>query len=173
MSFAALLFALTTIVTNPRVAVTDGEDQGAREHDSVVVDLAGASARFVAHGTPLATRGRSIIVELLGAPVGAKENKSGFPDAFDRPGIEKLLENDKVIVWRYTWQPGKKTPMHFHARDVVAVSVADGELASITPDGKTTTTAFSFGGARFNPGGRIHQEELVKGKATAVIVELK
>jgi hypothetical protein len=31
----------------------------------------------------------------------------------------------------------------------------------------------SFGLTKFNPGGRAHQEELVKGKASAVIVELK
>jgi hypothetical protein len=31
----------------------------------------------------------------------------------------------------------------------------------------------SFGLTKFNPRGRVHYEELVKGKATAVIVELK
>jgi hypothetical protein len=31
----------------------------------------------------------------------------------------------------------------------------------------------SHGLTKFNPRGRIHDEELVKGKATAVIVELK
>ena len=173
MSLSALLFALTTIVTNPRVAVTDGEDAGTREHDAVVVDLGTAGARFVARGTPLATKGRSIIVELLAPPVGAVENTSGFPDAFPRPGIKKLLDNERVTVWRYTWLPRKKTPRHFHANDVVVVHLADGVLASTTPDGKTVMNTNSVGLTKFNPRGRIHEEELVKGNARAVIVELK
>jgi hypothetical protein len=33
------------------------------------------------------------------------ENKSGYPLGFPRPGSKKLLENARVIVWDYTWQP--------------------------------------------------------------------
>ena len=47
MHALALVFALTSIITNPRVAVTDGTDTGTRSHDAVVVDLKSASARFV------------------------------------------------------------------------------------------------------------------------------
>ena len=173
MNALALLFALTSIVTNARVAVSDGKDTGTRTNDAVVVDLKTATARFVKTGTPLPAKERSIIIELLAPPVGALPNTTGFPDAFDRPGIEKLLDNERVTVWRYTWQPHKKTPRHFHANDVVVVHLADGVLASTTPDGKTAMNPNSFGLAKFNPRGRIHEEELVKGKASAVIVELK
>jgi hypothetical protein len=173
MHALAIVFALTSLITNPRVAVSDGTDSGTRSHDAVVVDLKAASARFVKAGAPLAAKERSIIIDLLAPPVGPLPNTSGLPDAFDRPGIEKLLDNDRVTVWRYTWQPNKKTPRHFHANDVVVVHLADGVLASTTPDGKTTTNPNSFGLTKFNPRGRIHEEELVKGKASAIIVELK
>ena len=96
-----------------------------------------------------------------------------LPAAFDRPGIEKLFDNERVTIWRYTWQPHKKTPRHFHANDVVVVHLADGVLASTTPDGKTVMNPNSFALTKFNPRGRIHEEELVKGKASAIIVELK
>lgn len=173
MHALAIFLALTSIVTNARVAVTDGKDAGTRSHDAVVVELKTASARFVKTGTPLAANERSIIVELLAPPTGALANTTGLPDAFDRPGIEKLLDNERVTVWRYTWLPNKKTPLHFHANDVVVVHLADGVLASITPDGKTAMNPNSFGLTKFNPRGRVHHEELVKGKASAVIVELK
>jgi len=169
----AVLLALTNILSNPRVAVTDGTDTSTRTHDAVVVDPKANSARFVKAGTPLAAKERSIIVELLAPPVGPLPNTTGMPDAFDRPGIEKLLDNDRVTVWRYTWLPNKKTPMHFHANDVVVVYTADGVLASITPDGKTTMNPNSFGFTKFAPRGRVHQEELAKGKSSAVMVELK
>ena len=173
MQFLALLLALTSLITNPRVAVSDGTDDSTRTHDAVVVDMKGASARFVKQGEPLLAKQRSIIIELLAPPVGPLPNTSGLPDAFDRPGIEKLLDNDRVTVWRYTWLPHQKTPRHFHANDVVVVHLADGVLASTTPDGKTVNNPNSVGLTKFNPRGRIHEEELVKGKATAVIVELK
>src|SRR5215831_3794744 len=173
MNALALLVALTSIVTNARVAVTDGTDSGTRSHDTVVVDLKTGGARFVTAGAPLLAKERSIIVELLAPPIGPLPNTSGLPDAFDRPGIEKLLDNERVTVWRYTWQPHKKTPRHFHANDVVVVHLADGVLASTTPDGKTVMNPNSFGLTKFNARGRIHEEELVKGNARAVIVELK
>jgi hypothetical protein len=175
MHAAALAFALalTSIITNPRVAVTDGVDTGTRTHDAVVVDPKSAGARFVKAGTPLSATERSIIIELLQPPIGPLPNTSGLPDAFDRPGIEKLLDNERVTVWRYTWLPHKKTPVHFHANDVVVVYTADGVLASTTPDGKTTLNPNSYGFTKFSPRGRIHTEELVKGNSSAVMVELK
>ena len=169
----AIAFVLTSLISNPRVAVTDGTDAGTRSHDAVVVDLKAGSARFVKTGSPLLAKERSIIIELLAPPVGALPNTTGLPDAFDRPGIEKLFDNDRVTIYRYTWVPNKKTPRHFHANDVVVVHLADGVLASTTPDGKTTMNPNTFGLTKFNPRGRIHEEELVKGKASAVIVELK
>ena len=173
MHALALLFALTSIVTNARVAVTDGKDTGTRSHDAVVVDVKTAKAAFVKAGAPLPASERSIIVELLAPPAGALPNTTGLPDAFDRPGMDKLLDNERFTVWHYTWQPNQRTPMHFHAKDVVVVFLDDGVLASITPDGKTAMNPISFGLTKFNQRGRTHQEELVKGKASAVIVELK
>jgi len=173
MHALVVVLAVTSLITNPRVGVTDGTDTGTRSHDAVVVDLKSGSARFVKTGAPLLAKERSIIIELLAPPVGPLANTTGLPDAFDRPGIEKLLDNDRVTVWRYTWQPHKKTPRHFHANDVVVVHLADGVLASTTPDGKTAMNPNSFALTKFNPRGRVHEEELVKGKASAVIVELK
>jgi hypothetical protein len=173
MHALVVVLALTSILTNARVAVTDGTDTGTRSHDAVVVDPKTATVRFVKAGTPLSDSERSIVIELLAPPVGPLPNTTGLPAAFDRPGIEKLLDNDRVTVWRYTWLPHKRTPVHFHANDVVVVYTADGVLASITPDGKTVMNPNSYGFTKFSPRGRVHQEELVKGKSSAVMVELK
>jgi hypothetical protein len=173
MHVLAIVFALTSLITNARVVVTDGSDTGTRSHDAVVVDPKAATARFVKSGTPLGAKDRSVIIELLAPPAGPLPNTTDLPDAFDRPGIEKLFDNERVTIWRYTWQPHKKTPRHFHANDVVVIHLADGVLASTTPDGKTVMNPNSFALTKFNPRGRIHEEELVKGKASAIIVELK
>jgi quercetin dioxygenase-like cupin family protein len=115
----------------------------------------------------------SIAIDLKDTRVPPLQNKSGYPLAFPRDGAKKVLETDRVIVWDYTWTPNKPTPMHFHDKDVVVVFMADGQLNSTTPDGKTTPQQISYGLTRFNVRDRTHSEELVKGSARAIIFELK
>ncbi len=100
-------------------------------------------------------------------------NKSKYPLAFPRPGVKKLLENDRVIVWDYTWTPGVATPMHFHDKDVVVFYQEDGDLQSTTPSGEKTVNQYKPGMIRFNLRDRIHTETLVRGKQRALITELK
>jgi hypothetical protein len=117
--------------------------------------------------------GRVVLIGLKNNAVPPLENKSGYPNAFPRPGVKKLLENDRVIVWDYTWTPGQPTPMHFHDKDVVVTYVQTGALKSTTPDGQSTMNEFSAGTVRFNTRDRSHTEELVRGTARAIITELK
>ena len=116
---------------------------------------------------------RSIVVELKDHPVPPLPNKSGYPNAFPRPHVKKVLENSRVIVWDYTWLPGTPTPMHFHDKDVVVVYFDNGSLKSTTPDGQNVVNDYSFGQAKFNLRDRIHTELLVKGTQHAVMTELK
>jgi hypothetical protein len=117
--------------------------------------------------------GRVVVIDLKNKAVPPLENTSGYPNAFPRPGVRKLLENDRVIVWDYTWTPGQPTPMHFHDKDVVVTYIEAGALKSTTPDGQSTMNEFSAGTIRFNTRDRVHTEELVRGKARAIITELK
>jgi hypothetical protein len=116
---------------------------------------------------------RAIVVELKDVKVPPLANTSGHPNAFPRPGVKKLLENERIVAWDYTWTPGNPTPTHFHDKDVVVVYLADGELASTTPDGQVVNNPHFFGFTKFNARDRVHTETLVKGKARAIIVELK
>src|SRR5204862_4317312 len=116
---------------------------------------------------------RDIVVELKDAKFPQYPNKSGYPNAFPRPGSKKVLENDRIIVWDYTWTPGVATPMHFHNTDVVVAYLETGELASTTPDGQVVNNPHYFGFTKFNTRDRSHTETLVKGKGRAIIVELK
>lgn len=191
------------ILENAQVSVWDatwapGQDNGTWDRDTVLVFLTGGKleatgadglSHVVAHQTgdvefvpkgPMSHRrgasqepARTIVIQLEGASPPALANPTGLRDAFDRPGIEKVFANDEVTVWRYTWAFGKRTPLHFHPRDTVVVYLADGVLKSTTPDGKSVLNPNSFGFTKFSPRGRTHYEELVEGKASAVMVELK
>jgi len=116
---------------------------------------------------------RSIEINLRDHPPQPLRNTSGYPDAFPRPGVKKVLENNRVIVWDYTWISGKPTPMHFHDKDTVVVYMDDGTVKSTQLNGQSVVNEVSFGLTKFNLRGRVHTEELVTGRARAIIVELK
>ncbi|MGA8214896.1 MAG: hypothetical protein WB799_14970 [Candidatus Sulfotelmatobacter sp.] len=113
------------------------------------------------------------MIDLKDHPVPPIANTSGYPLAFPRPGSTKIFENERVIVWDYTWTLGVATPMHFHDKDVVIVYLGDGDTKSTTPDGQATVNTYRFATVKFNLRDRTHTETLIHGKQRAIITELK
>jgi hypothetical protein len=116
---------------------------------------------------------RSIVVSLKDSPPATMENKSGYPNAFPRPGSRKILENERVIIWDYTWTTGQPTPVHFHDKDALVVYLRNGALKSTAPDGKSVVNPLTVGKTTFNARDRVHTETLVEGESRAIITELK
>jgi hypothetical protein len=169
------------LIDNERVTVWDvtaGDPNGPRTAgESVWVSVSRPGEVVVkpkgGRGDAAALGGRAIVIDLKDARKPPLQNTSGYPNAFPRPGVRKVLENERIIVWDYSWTPNVPTPMHFHDKDVVVVYLADGALKSTTPDGQSTTNDFSVGTTRFNLRDRAHTEVLAKGSGRAVITELK
>lgn len=130
----------------------------------------GNASVAVLNGAPPA---RVVLIALKDHAVAPLPNQSGYPNAFPRPGIKRLIDNNRVTVWDYTWEPGKATPMHFHDKDVVVVYLDDGSLQSTTPDGKKVVNHYAFDYVKFNPRNRTHTELLVDGHQHAIMTELK
>lgn len=173
----AILFQTSAIPTKPmvdndRVTVWDVTTASKQPLDAVVVSFSGKAA-FLPKGTAPKLNGRSIVIDLKDHPVAPIPNNSGYPLAFPRPGSKKLLENDRVTVWEYTWKPNVPTPMHFHDKDVVVLFLEDGDLKSTPPNGISVVIPHTPGSVSFNPGNRTHFETLVRGKQHAIITELK
>jgi hypothetical protein len=134
-----------------------------------VYRLAGSEIDQAVSGRP-----RLVVVDLNETqPPAPLVNATKYPLAFPRPGVKKVLENNRIIVWNYAWQPGKPTPMHFHDKDVVVIYRGEGTLDSITPDGKHAVTPHHVGEIRFNKGNRSHYELLTNGTQSAIMMELK
>ena len=146
------------------------------QFDRVLIGLKNGDAEFVPRGVraqALTEQSQMVVVSLKEHPVPPLATKSGYPNAFPRPGVRKLEENERVIIWDYKWIAGVATPMHFHDKDVVVVYLADGALKSTTPDGTDTINDHYYGFAKFNARDRTHSETLVRGTARAIIIELK
>ncbi|HVV27443.1 MAG TPA: hypothetical protein VHC40_05700 [Rhizomicrobium sp.] len=116
---------------------------------------------------------REIVVEIKDAPSNTVPNTTGLPNGFPREGAKKILENSRVIVWNYAWQPGKPTTMHFHNTEVLVAYRGDGDIKGVTPDGKSSITHRGTGDIAYNLAGRAHSEELVKGTQSGIMLELK
>jgi hypothetical protein len=163
------------VIDNERVRVFDTTSaMPAMRDDFVAISFANGNAVF-GHAGETAGHGgaRTIVIDLKNHPVAPLPNNSGYPNAYPRPHIEKLLENDRVVVWRYRWNLGEPTPMHFHDKDVVVVYLEDSALQSTEPNGKIVVNEYKSGDIRFNRRDRIHTELLVRDAASAVITELK
>lgn len=120
------------------------------------------------------TPAKAVVITLKDRKVAPIENRSGYPNAFPRPGKSvKVYEDARVIVWDYTWAPGVPTPMHFHDKDVVVIYLGNGSLKSTTPDGRSVVNEWKPGDTRFNLRDRVHTETLVDGQLRAIITELK
>lgn len=174
MQSAAL--AVRAVIDNERVTVWDTTSSlPPAAHDFVAISLTQPGDAIFGHaGEPVGTAGsRTVIVELKDHQVAPIPNNSGYPNAFPRPHVDKILENDRVIVWRYRWNPGEPTPMHFHDKDVVVVYLENSALKSTEPDGKSVVNEYKSGDIRFNRRNRTHTELLVGDTASAAITELK
>lgn len=198
-ALAQTAWAQTPVIDNARVTVRDvalepGQAAPVINHagDYVILYRKGGQIRggdgksadhpdgsaVFGHGgqtsdTALAAPAHEIIVELKDSPSGTVPNTTGLPSAFPRPGSRKVLENDRVRVWNYAWTPGKPTAMHFHDTEVVVIYLGDGDVASTTPEGKTTVTHRNPGNIAFNSANRSHSEEVIKGAQSAIMLELK
>jgi quercetin dioxygenase-like cupin family protein len=163
-------------VDNERILATEvrGVEPPAT-YDFVSVSLTHPGTAVFGHKgeAPGAVGARSVVIQLKDHPAEPLANTTPYPLAFPRPGVKKLLENDRVLVWQYTWHAGQPTPMHFHDKDVVVVFEGKGALKSTTPDGKSTLGTYEFGDIRFNRRDRVHSESLASGEVSAVITELK
>jgi hypothetical protein len=190
LSFVASTAAaadVAPLIQNNRVIVWDVTPGGKAPatnpaHDVVTFVIRGDQAKSqgevlyrvrgaVSEPAPVDTR--RIVIELQDAKVAPLANSSGYPLAFPRPGSRKLFENERVVVWSYTWTPGVATPMHFHDKDVVVTYLADGALTSTDAQGKAVVNPHHFGYTKFNARDRVHTELLARGQGSAMMVELK
>ncbi|HXP67009.1 MAG TPA: hypothetical protein VN815_16145 [Steroidobacteraceae bacterium] len=176
LSVAAIAHGSEPAIDNERVTARETtEALPPAQHDFVAVSLSELGTAHFGHkgDRPGKPGERVVIIELKDKAEPPIPNTSGLPLAFPRPHAKKLIDNDKVVVWDYTWHPNEPSPMHFHDKDTLVVYEATGALQSTTPDGKATVNDNKFGDIRFNRRDRSHTELLVRGEGHAVITELK
>jgi hypothetical protein len=173
----------TKILENERVVVwrigadTNGLSPARQlRFPAVLISLVDGAIRFISANDTSTIRpnsGPAILIALKDHFVTPLEAPGSIVRAFPRQGAKQILDNDRVLVWDFTWAKGTKTDLHFHDKDVVLVYLSPGTVRSIPLKGEPTAEPRSFGEARFAPRGRTHVEECIDGPRRDIIVELK
>ena len=81
-----------------------------------------------------------------------------LPQPFDREGANKLLENDRVIVWDVSWLQ-RAYPTHRHLYDYSGVYYHSGDRVVVSPDGVRRPTHTTAWDTFFFRRGVTHSEE--------------
>lgn len=82
-----------------------------------------------------------------------------YPPAFPRPGVTKLFENDKIVVWNIAWLKGQPTPLHRHIYDLTGVYYEPGDRMIIAVDGSKRPVSTKAWDLVFQLKGVTHIEE--------------
>jgi len=97
---AAWALGAQPVIDNERVTVWDTTTPlPPAEHDFVAVSLNPMGTATFGHkgDSPGQAGARTVVIELKDHPVAPIPNTSGYPNAYPRPRVKKLLENDRVI----------------------------------------------------------------------------
>lgn len=81
------------IIDNDRATVWDTSDPKPAAHDYVAISLGDATAKLGKAGSTPAAQGRTIVIEIKDHAPDPLANKSGYPNAFPRPGIEEAVRD--------------------------------------------------------------------------------
>jgi hypothetical protein len=97
-----------------------------------------------------------------------------LPPPFPRPGVVKLLENRRVVVWNIAWPKGQPTAMHRHVYDLVGSYYTSGDRVITEVDGSKRNVTNKAGEITFRQKGLTHIEEgISESPLRAVFIELK
>ncbi|MEW6323393.1 MAG: hypothetical protein AB1635_20165 [Acidobacteriota bacterium] len=131
----------------------------------------GITHREEAMGQPGDPERLAIMIDLKDGPAPRPLAPGGPPPQFPRPGATKVLENERVRMWDYTWTD-QATEFHTHDTDTVEVFFTPGAIRATTPRGGQEVSPVLFKTARFVARGKVDREEAIQGTPRAIIVEL-
>ena len=135
--------------------------------------------RFVARGTDEVDTligggpAHEVLIALKNHPSPPPAASPKYPDAFPRAGAVKLFENRRVILWNYSWVPGRPTALHMHSKDFVVAFRYDSSQVIVEPGGASHINHIKAGDVLYLEHGLTHSEGTLSERQSAVYMELK
>ena len=114
-----------------------------------------------------------VLIALKNHPGPPRATSPKYPDAFPRTGATRLFENRRVILWNYSWTPGRPTGMHIHDKDFVVAFRYDSSQVIVEPGGASHVNQIKAGDTLYLEHGLTHSEGTLSERQSAVYMELK
>ena len=167
------LDAVVLIVEGGSMRAHDGHDH------SRIIERHFGEGRFVPRGTDEVDTligggpAHEVLIALKNYPGPPRAISPKYPDAFPRVGAVRLFENRRVILWTYTWTPGRPTSMHIHDKDFVVAFRYDSSQVIVEPGGSSHINHIKAGDILYLQHGLTHSEGTLSERQSAVYMELK
>ena len=123
--------------------------------------------------TPGAPERLAIMVDLKDAVTDMMMIDDPQPSSYPREGARNVLENPRIRMWDYTYQPKGPAVKRVYRNDVVEVVVTGGTISVIGPSGKPETRVLAEKQARYITRGTVQTEQGVSGAPRVIAIELK
>ena len=168
MAGVYLRFGIITVTGLDGTATTGAEFPVPRPYFQVKGITHREEAR--APGTP---ERLAIMVDLKDAATDMMMIDDPGPSSYPRDGAKNVLENSRIRMWDYTYQPKGLAVKRVYRNDVVEVVVTGGTIAVTGSSGKPETRVLAEKQARYISRGTLQTEQGVSGAPRVIAIELK
>ena len=114
-----------------------------------------------------------IVVDIKEKTVPEASNSTNVPTNKYAIYQNKVVDNDRVIIWDCAWSPGSDGVSSFNSRDMFLAFAEGGDLSIATPGQPAKVEHYDAGQAIFLPGGQERTIGSVSGTIHVMLVEVK
>ena len=168
MAGVYLRFGIITVTGLDGIAVTGPEFPVPRPYFQLKAITHREEAK--APGTP---ERLAIMVDLKDAVTDMMMIDDPGPSSYPRDGAKNVLENPRVRMWDYTYQPNGPAVKRVYRSDVVEVVVTGGTIKVTGANGTPETRVLAEKQARYIARGTMQTEQGVSGAPRIIAIELK
>jgi hypothetical protein len=115
----------------------------------------------------------TVVIDIKDKSVPEAANGTSFPANKYATYQNKVVDNDRVIIWDCAWSPGADGVTAFDSRDMFVAFAEGGELLIATPGQPAKIQHYDAGQAIFLPGGQARTIGSAGGTVHAMVVEVK
>lgn len=115
----------------------------------------------------------TVVIDIKDKSVPQAANDTSFPTDKYAAYQDKVVDNDRVVIWDCAWSPGADGVTGFDSRDMFLAFAEGGELTIAAPGRPPTVHHYAAGQAIFLPGGQTRTIGSAGGTIHAMLVELK
>ena len=115
----------------------------------------------------------TVVIDIKDRSVPEAANTTGFPTGKYATYQDKIVDNDRVVIWDCAWSPGAEGVTAFDSRDMFLAFAEGGDLSIAMPGRPAQVRHYETGQAIFLPGGQARKIGSVGGTIHAMLVEVK